>query len=116
MKEEHNRQMSSAISFDESANILFKSWVVAFCPPRTDSERVLSIDNQQSGLFNRNLRRIQHNPSTVTTSYILTASDSWNWIRIGVLCHESQEQEVQGRPKSPSFLRGSQKDDLEGNR
>ncbi len=48
MKEEHDRQMGSPISFDESANIIFERKVVTLCPARADFERVLSINHEKS--------------------------------------------------------------------
>src|SRR5262249_41815573 len=60
MQKVHNGKMSATIRVDKRANILLERQIVPALPTSSRLERILSINNQERGLGNWNLRRIKH--------------------------------------------------------
>ncbi len=63
MKKKNNWQLCRTVSRDQCANIVFEGKIVAALPVRADFERILRVNDQQRGLFDRHLIRIEHEAS-----------------------------------------------------
>jgi hypothetical protein len=63
MKKKNNWQLCRTVSRDQRANIVFESKIVAALPARAGFERILRVNDQQRGLFDRHLIGIEHEAS-----------------------------------------------------